>query len=44
MRVGGLKLGFGQREKVCRQPTWLSGRPGLWINRGSLLELGAEKE
>lgn len=39
-----LGTGVRGREKVCRQPTWFSGRPGLWINRENLLELRAEKE
>lgn len=37
------KIGSGtteRKEKVYRQLTWFSGRQGLWVSRGCLLELG----
>lgn len=35
-------MGEEREEKVCgQQPIWFSGRHGLWLSRGCLLDLGA---
>lgn len=42
--TGALELGCGETEEmVCEQPTWFSGRLGLWVRREYLLELGIGK-
>lgn len=42
-KTGGLGL-EEQREEICGQPTWVSGRDGLWFIRGCLLDTEAKEE
>lgn len=34
-------MGEEREEKVYGEPIWFSGRHGLWLSRGCLLDLGA---